>query len=344
MPKRRLVGGAQFVTPPTPSGRTDTTVVVPEETRTVTLPTPAPAPTPRVVLPDETRTVTLPSQTPAQTPRVVLPTPSETTCTKSVSGQCTTFTCTDGSRTNTCDLACKVESAKTSNTQEVAKKSENAMANEGSAKIVKITPDVAYAGSSEIITVDFLGANGYFESYDAVMIGNEVVPFYVSKSVSHNLDGSISGTFYLPKNIVMGPKSLTLINKKVPKSELQWSEKFLVTAGIDTPTIVSVTPSHGKAGDIIQMKVAKGKKNYTKSGFPSIAKVYYGYISSTITESASTYTIDFKLTPEHISGMTKLDTVVGVVYGPNFTVDKPGVADKPGVIESFLNYMGGFFK
>lgn len=300
----------QFVTTPAPSVRTEPTVVPPDEVRAATFQTADP--------------------TPAPTRRVAVPTPSEITCTKSMRGQCTIFACSDGANTNTCDLACKTETPRSSNI-ETAESSINTVASGDATKILSVTPSAT--SGDQIVTVElYTGTN--FKGYDSVLVGDKVVSF----SAFGKDSAIIKADFRVPSNALAGPTSLTLINQKYPKSALLWSSTFVITPGTDAPTIVSVTPSHGKVGDIIQMKVVKGKKNYDKGGFPGIGTIDVDWVSSTFTKSAGWYTLDFKLTPKNTSGTIKLGTEVAVIYGPYFTVDKPGA------IESFLNYMGSFFK
>lgn len=268
-----------------------------------------------------------------------------------VTGKCTIFSCSDGINTNTCDLTCKevppkssgAQVIKPSNTQKVVISTDTAVVTEGTPKILKVTPDAAYVGSTAPIGVDFFpGAN--FKGYDAAIIGDVVVDFYIGDTDYKNPDGSIHGTFWVPAGILAGPSSLILMNKKDPKSALTWSEKFIVTPGGDAQSIVSVTPSHGKAGDTIVVKIAMGKKAYTKRGFVAFNGQNNEFVSSTFESRAKNggvYTMTYKLLPGNASGFVKL---VSAGEFPEVVSDTYFTVDKPGVITSFFNYLGSWFK
>lgn len=311
-----------LVAPPAPSGRTETTVVLPDDTPVVTLPTPS------------------------RTPKVVVPSPSEITCTKSVSGKCTIFSCTDGTNTNTCDLVCKASSTKTTNTQEVAKQSENIIVIEDLTKIIKVTPSAAWAGYAGRINVE-IHPGSDFNGYDSVIIGNNEKIAILSDGDKNNADpkATIKAYFYTPNSLFNGPKKLLFMNSKNPKSATIWSEKFKVIPATDAPSIVSVTPTSGKVGDIVQVKIVQGKKDYNTGGWITIGGMAAQKASSTYAlrkENGGEYTLSVILNSNNKSGNLQLEDLsqqfTPVVADTYFTVEKVGI------VTTFFNYVGGFFK
>jgi hypothetical protein len=284
------------------------------------------------------RPVTVGVSTPAPATSVVT-NPGEVACIKSTLGACNIFSCADGTNINTCDLACKNEPIQNQLPPAVVSQSE----------ILHVTPSATYPGSGTQVKVTFSpGAN--FGGYDAVIIGDKVVELYGGGKNSNDVTAPITATFLVPKGIFAGPSSLTLFNKQAPKQGVLWPGTFTVTPATDGPSIVSVTPTSGKVGDVIQVKIAKGKKEYNTPGFITIGGMATKIESSTyasVLENGGEYTLSAVVNANNTSGVLTLEQLSGefapVTSDTYFTVLSAETDGNIGMIESFIKFIGSFF-
>jgi hypothetical protein len=221
---------------------------------------------------------------------------------------------------------------------------------QSSSKIIDVTPSATYPGSGTPVKVEFSPGLDFI-GYNAVIVGDKVVDLYGGEKNSADQAANIVATFLLPVGIFAGPSSLTLTNKQQPKYSVVWSEDFMVTPATDGPSIVSVTPTSGKVGDIIHVKIAKGKKEYNTPGHITIGEMATKVESSTyasLVENGGEYTLSVVLNANNKSGLLKLVQTSGefapVTSDSYFTVTDSSEEEKPGIIKIFFTFIGNLFK
>jgi hypothetical protein len=245
---------------------TDTTVV---PTAVVSENLGAEVVTPEVVVSDSAVLVApaAPTVTVSAPPVVVSPAPSTgtaptvvttgVTCTKTISGTCILFSCTDGSKTNTCDLTCSIDAASAG---------EPALAGSvetDEPKITAVYPNTGNAGT--IVKVYLTKGKKNFSGPDSIEVGG--VP--VKMKTFSNVPGSKADfvlEFVLPAEAKTGKvvikKPGTFKNPAVSDTD------FVVIPEQDAPTITEIKPLAGYAGQEVTLELFMGTKKF--SGVDSV--------------------------------------------------------------------------
>ena len=286
-------------------------------------------PAPVVVVPEETSIKVETSSTGGATPIIKT---EETkalistavTCVKSVSGTCSLFDCSDGTKTNTCDLMCKVKPESTEGAKDLS-----GFVETDEPKITGFYPTMGNEGT--LVKVFLTKGQKNFSGPDVVELGG--VPL-VMKSFS-NVPGSKADFIYefaLPSNAKTGKFA---IKKPATFKNTAYSEgEFLVIPKQDGPYISEIKPMAGYAGQEVAVEFFMGTKKF--SGLDSVS---IGGVSATITSMSdvfakkpNAYLIKFKIPETAKTGKIALSKkIFGSVSSANDFIVVPA-QDAPTIL------------
>lgn len=219
--------------------------------------TSVPIETPTVIV-SEPAPVIIQKSSSAEIPTVVVPNnagSSNVTCTKIMSGSCMVFSCSDGTKINTCDLLCK--------DKKPADPSLVGAVATDEPKITSFFPESGNAGTQ--VRVYLTKGQKAFSGPDSIEIGGVKAKMILYSNVS-----GTKANFYADIIVPEGAKTgkITITKPQTFKNPGSSDADFVVIPTQEAPYITSIKPIAGYPGQEVTVEYYMGTKTF--SGLDSI--------------------------------------------------------------------------
>ena len=190
------------------------------------------------------------------------------TCTKTLNGQCTLFSCSDGTKTNTCDLVCK-------NTPPPTDPALVGAVSTDEPEITSFFPESGNAGT--IVTVYLTKGQKNFSGPDSIEIGG----VKAAMNSFSNIPGSkvdFRAEIVVPEGAKTG--KITITKSQTFAKPGESNKDFMVVPTQDAPYITSIKPIAGYPGQEVVIEYYMGTKTFSGldsieiGGVPVISKLH----------------------------------------------------------------------